>query len=283
MGNNIESMTERQKHELEYHRDVAELHKDFLKKSFSFDVVTNKNRRWWNAHWEMYTYLLSKDLKGKNVLVVGCGLGSDALDLAKCGADVKAFDLSPESLFIARKLSAKEGLDIEYQEMSAEKLNYENNYFDIVVARDILHHVDIPESINEIIRVSKPGAIFCFNEVYTHSILDRIRHSNFVENWLYPKMVNFVYNGEKPYITEDERKLTEKDIEALIAIMIRPEIKKYFSFIITRIIPDKYLALRKLDRALLIILSPISYILGGRVLVAGKLKKEPTIISTRTK
>ncbi len=270
--NNNKSMTERQRREIEYHQEHAELHKDILEKPFSFDVVTNKNRRWWNAYWDMYTYLLRKDIKGKNVLVVGCGFGYDALRLSKAGANVKAFDLSPESLFIAKRLSEKEGLDIEYQEMSAEKINYENNYFDIVVARDILHHVDIPESISEIIRVSKPGAIFCFNEIYSHSIADRIRRSNFVENWLYPKMVNFVYEGKKPYITVDERKLTEKDIEDIVAI-IRPEIIKYFSFIITRILPDKYLTLAKIDRILLIILFPISYILGGRVLVTGELKK----------
>jgi len=43
--------------------------------------------------------------------------------LSKCGANVKAFDLSPDSLFIARKLSSREGLNIEYQEMPAEELN----------------------------------------------------------------------------------------------------------------------------------------------------------------
>jgi len=271
--NDKESMTERQKRELEYHRVHAELYKDILEQPFSFDVITNENRRWWNAHWEMYTYLMSKNLRGKNVLVIGCGFGADALYLSKCGANVKAFDLSPESLFIAQELSVRENLDIEFQETPAEKLNYADNYFDIVVARDILHHVDIPESISEVIRVSKSGAIFCFNEVYSHSITDRIRHSSFVENWLYPKMTKFVYGEQKPYITEDERKLTEIDVKVFIAMMKRPEIHKYFNFVVTRIIPDKYLSLRKLDRALLIVLSPISFILGGRVLVAGELKK----------
>jgi len=46
---------------------------------------------------------------------------------------------------------------------------YENDYFDIIVARDILHHIEIPESVSEIIRVSKSGAVFCFNEVYSDS------------------------------------------------------------------------------------------------------------------
>lgn len=271
--NCMKSMTERQERELEYHREHAKLHESILRNPFSFDIVTSDNRRWWNAHWEMYTYLMSKKLGGKNALVIGCGFGDDALYLSKCSANVKAFDLSPESLLIARELSIREKLDIEFQEMPAEKLNYADNYFDIVVARDVLHHVDIPESMSEIIRVSKPGATFCFNEVYSHSITDLVRHSSFVENWLYPRMTKFVYGEQKPYITEDERKLTEADVKTLVAMMKTPEITKYFNFFVTRIIPDKYLLLRKLDRALLIMLSPISFVLGGRVLVAGELKK----------
>ena len=269
----MDNLTERQERELEYHRDHAELHKGILEKPFSFDVVTQDNRRWWNAQWEMYTYLMSKDLRDKNVLVVGCGFGYDALYLSKCGANVKAFDLSPESLSIARELSVKEKLNIEFQEMSAEKLKYNDNYFDVVVARDILHHVDIPESMSEIIRVSKFGAIFCFNEIYSHSIAERVRRSSFVENCLYPKMTKFIYGENKPYITEDERKLTEADVKALVTLMTRPEIEKYFNVIVTRILPDKYLFVRKLDRALLVLLSPISRVLGGRVLVAGELRK----------
>jgi len=271
--NSKETITERQRRELEYHREQAELHKGILEHSFSFDVVLNKKRRWWNAHWEMYTYLLSKELQGKNVLVIGCGFGQDALYLSKAGANVKAFDLSPESIFIARELAGREDLEIEFQEMPAERLDYDNDYFDIVVARDILHHVNIPESIREILRTSKPGAIFCFNEVYSHSITDTIRRSNFVDKWLYQKMTKFVYEGEKPYITEDERKLTEKDVSIFLSLMLEPEINKYFNFIVTRILPDKHLALSKLDRLMLILLSPISYVLGGRVLVGGVLKK----------
>lgn len=271
--NNIEPMTERQERELEYHREHAELHRTKVEKPFSFDLVQNRNRRWWNAHWDMYTYLMDKGLEGKNVLVVGCGFGDDALYLSKCGAHVKAFDLSPESLEIARELTSREKLDIDYQEMPAETLAYEDDFFDVVVARDILHHVDIPKSISEIIRVSKPGGIFCFNEVYSHSITHRIRHSNIVENWLYPKMVNFVYKGGKPYITEDELKLTEQDVRSFISAMKPPELMKYYNFVVTRVFPDRSLALRKLDRLLLILLSPIAHVLGGRVLVAGELNK----------
>lgn len=271
--NDLEPLTDRQRRELEYHREHAKQRSALLDKPVNFNIALNNNRRWWNAHWAMYTYLRNKDIKGKNVLVVGCGFGDDALYLAKYGAHVKAFDLSPESLAIARTLAEKENLAIEFKEMPAEKLEYENNYFDFVVARDILHHVDIPKSINEILRVSKPGAIFCFNEVYSHSITNRIRYSDFVDKWLYPKMVNFVYGGNKPYITEDERKLSEQDIKIITASMAKPEIEKYFNLFIGRLISDNYLSLVKLDRLLLYLLSPVAKFLGARILIAGSLNK----------
>ena len=158
-------LTERQKRELEYHQKHAELNKSILEKPFSFEVVTSGIRKWWNAHWEMYAYLMEKNLKDKRVLVIGCGFGSDALYLSKCGANVSAFDISSDSLDIAKKLSEREGLNVDFKNIPAETLSYKDNYFDVVVARDILHHVDIEKSIEEIARVSKPGAIFCFNEV----------------------------------------------------------------------------------------------------------------------
>ena len=89
----------------------------------------------------MYEYLVSCDIKDKNVLVVGCGFGSDALRLAKL-VKVSAFDLSPESLQIARDLATREGLQIAFDQMPAEKMRYHDASFDYIVARDIIfYHV----------------------------------------------------------------------------------------------------------------------------------------------
>ena len=151
----------------------------------------------------MYKYLVSCDLKDKRVLVVGCGFGYDALRLAKLGAKVSAFDLSPDSLQIAKALALREGLDIIFEEMPAEKMLYEDNSFDYIISRDILHHVDIPTTMSEIVRVAKPSAMFVVNEIYSHSVTDKIRHSALVEKVLYPKMRRLIYGSGKPYITED--------------------------------------------------------------------------------
>jgi hypothetical protein len=67
----------------------------------------------------------------------------------------------------------------------------------------------------EIARVSKYGALFIADEIYSHSITDRIRHSRIVEQILYPHMQSLIYKGDRPYITADERKLNETDIAAI--------------------------------------------------------------------
>ena len=104
-------LTERQKNELEYHREYAHENTAILNKPFSWAVLDNPSRRWWNAYWQMHTHLSGLNLKGKRVLVAGCGFGDDALRLAKLGADVYAFDLSPDSLSIAKVIGdIREGL-----------------------------------------------------------------------------------------------------------------------------------------------------------------------------
>jgi ubiquinone/menaquinone biosynthesis C-methylase UbiE len=271
-GDNIE-LTERQKNELEYHREHARNYAETLNKPFSWDVLDRPSRRWWNAYWQMYTYLSGLDLKGRRVLVVGCGFGDDALRLSKLGADVYAFDLSPDSLSIAKALADREGLRISFEEMPAEALRYEADFFDVILARDILHHVDIPQALSEIRRVAKPGAQFVVNEIYSHSFTDRIRRSVLVEKMLYPRMQQFIYGPGKPYITKDERKLSEMDIQAIRTCLKTLKLNKYFNFLVTRILPDRFMSLARVDRMLLILLNPLAHLLAGRILFSGDISK----------
>ena len=221
----------------------------------------------------MYGYLVTCGLKDKRVLVVGCGFGDDALRLAKLGAKVSAFDLSPDSLEIARGLASREGLEITFEQMPAEKMVYEDNTFDYVVSRDILHHVDIPKTMCEIVRVAKPGAIFVVNEIYSHSITDMVRRSTLVERVLYPNMQKLIYGPGKPYITEDERKLSEFDLDKIMQPLGPRLFTKYFNFLVTRIIPDRFETFAKVDRLLLRVMHPIAHLLAGRVLFCARIAK----------
>lgn len=266
-------LTNRQQRELDYHREHAKLHKSVLAAPFSWEVLQRPERRWWNAYWAMYEFLVNRDLKAKSVLVVGCGFGDDALRLAKLGAKVSALDLSPDSLEIARALASREKLDILFEEMPAEKMLYGDDTFDYIVCRDILHHVDIPKTMHEIVRVAKPGAVFVVNEIYSHSITDKIRHSALVEKVLYPKMQRIIYGPGKPYITEDERKLSEFDLAEIMKPIGPRLFTKYFNFLVTRVIPDRFETFAKADRLLLRLFHRFAHLLAGRVFFGAPIVK----------
>lgn len=51
------------------------------------------------------------DVAGSDALVVGCGLGDDAIELARRGCNVVAFDISPTAVGWARRRAASEELD----------------------------------------------------------------------------------------------------------------------------------------------------------------------------
>ena len=101
----------------------------------------------------MYDILLAKDLRNKTALVVGCGSGTDAIYLAKLGARVHAFDLSPDMISLAEFQAAREAVDVEFRIMSAEQLSYSDNTFDVILVRDILHHCEVDGVLAELIRV----------------------------------------------------------------------------------------------------------------------------------
>jgi ubiquinone/menaquinone biosynthesis C-methylase UbiE len=273
MQESISDLTDRQQRELAYHLAHAKERQHVLDKPFSWDVLQNPARRWWNAYWEMYAYLKRCDLADKSVLVVGCGFGDDALRIAKLGANVTAFDLSPDSLDIARALAKREGLKIAFDEMPAERMRYQDASFDFIIARDILHHVDIVPTMREIVRVAKPGAMFVVNEIYSHSFTDKLRRSALVEKIIYPRMQRLIYGPGKPYITEDERKLSESDLKEIVSPLKSIEFEKHFNFVVTRLIPDRFGFLNKADAALLALLHPFGRFLAGRVLFSARIEK----------
>lgn len=262
------ALTDRQQRERDYHRAFAAKHADLIKARVPYEVTAGG--RWWNQGWAMFGALARAGVAGKKVLVIGCGFGEDALLLAHMGADVYGFDISPESLEIARLRANKEGAQLHLEEMTAESLSYPDDYFDVVLAHDILHHVDIPKAIAELQRVSKPNARLVVNEVYTHSVLEKVRRSKVVERFLRAPFQAVIYGGQTPYITEDERKLTERDIRQ-IAAAAGIERTRYFNFLVMRILPDKWKHISRADYAALRAVGRVGALLGGRVLLEGTL------------
>lgn len=97
-------------------------------------------------------------------LDIGAGRGIASYALAKAGWDVVAVEPDPSDLVGAgaiRSLSEEAPLSIRIVEQFGEKLPLEAASFDLVFARQSLHHArDLEALVKEAFRVLKPGGTF---------------------------------------------------------------------------------------------------------------------------
>jgi SAM-dependent methyltransferase len=86
--------------------------------------------------------------KGKKVLEVGCGIGTDTINFARAGALVTAVDLSDESLKIAQQRAKVFGLDnsVIFYQANAEELTatVPVESYDLVYTFGVIHHTPNP-------------------------------------------------------------------------------------------------------------------------------------------
>lgn len=103
------------------------------------------------------------DVAGLPVLDYGCGHGMAAVVLARRGARVTAFDLSPGYLAEAQRRAAANDATIEFVQADAEHLPFADGRFARVWGNAILHHLDPWRAAQELHRVLQPGgiAVFC--------------------------------------------------------------------------------------------------------------------------
>ncbi len=269
----LDDMDERQRREFEYHREFAARHRDKSETPVDLDVVTPGPRRRWNAYWSSYDAIMALTVAGKKVLVPGCGFGEDAIRVATLGADVYAADLSPDLVAIARARAERMGIAlIHFDVMPAERMTYDENFFDLVYFNDILHHVDIPRTLAEVRRVLRPGGSVVANELYTHSFSQKIRESRLVSRLLYRRMVPFIYGTTTPYITDDERKIDEREL-AMIEGILQAPICEYFLLLGGRLVPPYWPRVGAFDHAMLNLIPALGRLLAGRVLVVGTVRK----------
>ncbi len=109
---------------------------------------------------------------GAKVLEIGCGLGTMAMNWARNGVDITAVDLNPTSIEQTRKRFDLLGLDARIELMDGRHLDLPDAYFDYVYSWGVLHHSsELEKSLQEMMRVVKPGGEFGLMLYNRHSIL----------------------------------------------------------------------------------------------------------------
>ena len=99
-----------------------------------------------------------RELSGKRVLEIGCGMGFHSEMLARAGAEVIAVDLSPTSVMATTKRLAQKKLIADVRQMDAEALEFPSGSFDMVWSWGVIHHSSrTGRIVREIERVLRPG------------------------------------------------------------------------------------------------------------------------------
>ena len=102
--------------------------------------------------------------RGKKVLEIGCGIGTDTVNFARHGARVTSVDLSEKSLQLAQQRIGVYGLQEEVQFYcgNAEELSLfvPVEPYDLIYSFGVIHHTPHPEAVLEQLRkYALPGTI----------------------------------------------------------------------------------------------------------------------------
>jgi SAM-dependent methyltransferase len=113
--------------------------------------------------WEPYIprYARFERGRGKTVLEIGVGAGTDFTNWVRNGAIATGIDLTERGVSLTKERLALEGLTADVRQGDAEDLPFDSDTFDIVYSNGVLHVPPDPaRAIAEAHRVLKPGGTF---------------------------------------------------------------------------------------------------------------------------
>ncbi|MEI8346370.1 MAG: class I SAM-dependent methyltransferase [Pseudomonadota bacterium] len=271
-------LTERQKREEEFYNQYCNRAPEKIDFTPVDSYLAGQEKRPWNSYWFVYQLLVDYYQEMINqgplkLLDFGCGPGGNALRCGRIGYEVEGFDISRSNIKLAEESAQQYKMEdkVHFQVGPAEKLNYPDHFFDVIVGIDILHHVDIPQAIRECHRILKKQGIAIFREPLEAPLFDNIRHHPFVTK-LFPTSASL-----ERHVTADERKLSKEDLSTIENIF--PKLKLEKSFYLSRL--DRWIyplnypkssLTEKLDFAIIRHLPFISHLAGAGVII---LKKGP--------
>lgn len=99
---------------------------------------------------------------GACVLDFGCGLGRNALPLARRGFNVVACDVAGAGPRFTRERAGEEGLDVQVAVCSDDSIDLPERSVDGILAWSVLDHVTLAVATSitrEFLRIARPGAL----------------------------------------------------------------------------------------------------------------------------
>jgi 2-polyprenyl-6-hydroxyphenyl methylase/3-demethylubiquinone-9 3-methyltransferase len=107
-----------------------------------------------------------RPLEGIRTLDLGCGGGLVSAPLARMGAKLTAIDASAEAIGAASTYAEQAGLDIDFQDTTAEALVERGAQFELVTALEIIEHVaDVNAFLSAASALVAPGGLLIVSTI----------------------------------------------------------------------------------------------------------------------
>ncbi|MBR6384410.1 MAG: class I SAM-dependent methyltransferase [Lachnospiraceae bacterium] len=94
-------------------------------------------------------------VSGQRVLDLGTGTGVLPRNMYKYGAEWTGIDISPEQISQAKRLALEAGMDIDFKAVSAEKMDFSSESFDVLTACQCFWYFDHAKVAPEFSRILK--------------------------------------------------------------------------------------------------------------------------------
>jgi ubiquinone/menaquinone biosynthesis C-methylase UbiE len=193
--------------------------KELVRHCYYDDPLEQAAERFSNSEeWQEIQKLLKTYLPAK-VLDLGAGRGISSYAFAKAGCTVTALEPDYSSLVGAKAIQSlidSTNLPIQVVQEYGETLPFDDNIFDIVYGRAVLHHArDLNKLCQEVARVLKPKGVFIATREHV------ISKKEDLEIFLESHTLHSLYGGESAYLLQEYKKAI-KDSGLKIKKIISP-------------------------------------------------------------
>lgn len=161
-------MEERKQKEIEYYdREVMGVPEEEIKESGSKGGFNP----FLLGSYNFLRVISEKKCRNKRILDYGCGAGIHLIWLAKIGKEAIGIDLSKNPLELAEKRIKKEKLENKAKvlPMDCEKMDFPDNYFDVIFDGGTFSSLDLNKVFPELRRVLRPDGFLIGIETLGHN------------------------------------------------------------------------------------------------------------------